>query len=117
MANTTNRQSNNRVFFYLHGAIPEDYPGLVNSTLTLRSNFQGDDYEFSQKLSDVELVSVRKEGVYGGPLKLGGNEIVGDQEIMHWGRPKSEKVYIEVVARLPDQRVLFAFEADIELII
>jgi hypothetical protein len=50
-------------------------------------------------------------------LKIGGNEIVGDQEIMHWGRPKVEQVYIEVVARLPDERVLFAFEADVELAI
>jgi hypothetical protein len=30
------RQHNNRVFFYLHGAIIEDYPGLENSLFLLR---------------------------------------------------------------------------------
>lgn len=65
----------------------------------------------------METLTVRREGVYGGPLKAYGNEIVGDQEIMHWGRRKTEQVYIEVVARLPDERILFAFEADVEFTI
>ncbi|ORY03677.1 hypothetical protein BCR34DRAFT_605164 [Clohesyomyces aquaticus] len=33
------KRNNTRVFFYLQGFIAEDYAGLENSTLTLRSKF------------------------------------------------------------------------------
>lgn len=109
-----NRHDNNRVFFYLAGTIPKHYPELANCTLTLRSKYQGEEYEFTHRLSDARIVTVRKDGIYGGPLKFGTNEIVGDQELMHWGPRKTVQFYLEVLARLPDERLLFAFEADLE---
>lgn len=107
---------NRRVFFYLGGAVTRDYPGLANSTLSIRTKFldqpETPEYEYTNKISDFKLVTVRHDGAYGGPLVVGGNELVGDQELFHFGSdPETSEIEIEAVAKLPDGRVLFAFEA------
>jgi hypothetical protein len=44
-----------------------------------------------------------------------GNEIVSDIEVGHCGGPKTVHFLVEAVARLPDQRILFAIGADVQL--
>lgn len=56
-----------------------------------------------------------EEYAYGGPLVKGPNEIVGDFPVLHIGFDHGTMKWdIEVVARLPDDRILFAFEARVE---
>jgi hypothetical protein len=43
------------------------------------------------------------------------NETVGGLEILHWRGPDALNFYIEAVVRLSDQRILFAFEADVDV--
>ncbi|KAF2866905.1 hypothetical protein BDV95DRAFT_598435 [Massariosphaeria phaeospora] len=111
----------NRIFFYLGGSIAHEYPGLANSTLTVivKSPATGAEYKGTRKISEAWLVTVRREdGAYGGPLVVGQNELVGDQELPfgfgHAGHGV-EAVDVEVVGRLPDGRVLFGFEARVEM--
>lgn len=55
------------------------------------------------------------EYTYGGPLVLGRNEMVGDFHVLHfWSDHGTELWDIEVVARLPDSKILFSFGGRIE---
>lgn len=112
------RHVDNRVFFYLRVYVNDHFPELANATLTLRSKIDGKEFEWKKLLSKAGIVYVRpkhEHECYGRPLQIGGNELVGDQELFHWGGPKTVNFWIEVDVRLPDQRVLFAFAADVEM--
>ncbi|KAF2111229.1 hypothetical protein BDV96DRAFT_603343 [Lophiotrema nucula] len=105
-----------RVFFYLRGTIYDEPSELANATLTLRAQMADEppnpDWEFTNKIRDFKVVTVRHDGIYGGPLTTWGNELVGVQDLFHFGHdPETTEVTIEAVARLPDERILFAFAA------
>jgi hypothetical protein len=52
------------------------------------------------------------EARYGGPLIEGINEMVGDYINLQFGPDHGRiEADVEVIARLPDERVLFAFQA------
>jgi hypothetical protein len=107
------------MFFYMLGDTgPRNLPGLANATLELwasRVNFPDEpEYTVKRNLSDFNPFSVRNayDFTYGGPLVPGINEIVGDLYFMDIGPGHGIVVLdMEAVARLPDERVLFAFEA------
>lgn len=93
-----------------------EYPDLANSTLKIRAEFSNDDYvfEMEDKISENKVVTVRHGHQYGGPLTYGPNEIVGDLPFGRLGGGDEEvELKIEVMARLPDKRVLFAFEGKV----
>jgi hypothetical protein len=74
-------------------------------------------YFFKNKISDFRLFTVRNIEGYtrGGPLVKGSNEIVGDFLVLCIGQDHGNMAWdIEAVARLPDHRILFAFEARVE---
>ncbi|KAF2647414.1 hypothetical protein K491DRAFT_685549 [Lophiostoma macrostomum CBS 122681] len=108
-----------RIFFYMLGNTgPQDLPGLANATIELwanRVNFPDEpEYTVKRNLSDLKPFSVRSwdDAEYGGPLIPGINEIVGDLWFMDLGPGHGTVVLdVEAVARLPDGKVLFAFEA------
>lgn len=113
-----NGRSDNRVFFYLRGYVNTPLPGLENATLTLRSKISGEEFEYTTKTSESKAITLRSDhGIYGGPLKMYGNVLVGDVELFHFMGPKVVSFYIEVDARLPDGRVLISFGADLEMTI
>jgi hypothetical protein len=119
-ANTTERDQDTRVFFYMRCYVKYNLPGLENATLTLRSIFEGTGSENTQLINGHRAFPVRdrsKDRVYqyDRPLVKYANEIVGDFEILHWRGPDVLNFYIEAVAKLPDQRILFAFEADVDV--
>lgn len=93
-------------------------PELANATLTLRSRIDRGEYGYTKLLSEAGIIYQSpqdKDESCGGPLRIGGNELLGDQELFHWGTPKTVNFWIEADARLPDQRVFFAFAADVEI--
>jgi hypothetical protein len=101
-------------FIYLRGYVNTTLPGLENATLTLRSKISDGEFEHTMKLSESKAVTLRSDhGVYGGPLKMYGNVLVGDVGLFHSMGPKVVPSYIEVDARLPDERLLFASGADL----
>ncbi|KAF1948652.1 hypothetical protein CC80DRAFT_511206 [Byssothecium circinans] len=104
-----------RVFFYLSGFIIPKYPlpppshSLINATLTLRMRFTDGDTESpnqewnaTRKITEFPFVSVRRVGIYGGPLLYGWNEVVGDVGLMHdpWNKVKTREVEAEAEARM-----------------
>jgi hypothetical protein len=71
-------------------------------------------YEYKNKISDFGLFFVRDQWAprYGGPLLEGINEIVGDFFNLQYGHDHGTvEALVRAIARLPDDRVLFAFEA------
>ena len=97
-------------------------PGLANATLEIHANLPGDDddndtYFFKNKISDFKLFTVRdeREHTYGGPLVMGADEMVGDFFVLDF-EPGHGTVQwdVEAIARLPDDRILFAFEAAVK---
>lgn len=118
--------SYHRIFFYLQGTTGTQHlPGLSNATLSLSmrhqrfensdsSPVQDSNYTVTHNISDFKLFTVRKvpEFEYGGPLVPGLNEMVGDLPLLNLEPGRAVCVDdVEAVARLPDGRVLFAFEA------
>ncbi|OAL04760.1 hypothetical protein IQ06DRAFT_290785 [Phaeosphaeriaceae sp. SRC1lsM3a] len=99
----------------MRGFVDRDLPNLAFSTLTLKTVFHGDVYEVTQRISDHSVFSWRRDGVYGGPSVKGENVLVGDMGIGHWGKAQNVSIYAEAVARLPDQRVLWAIEAEVDV--
>lgn len=74
--------------------------------------------EYTKLLSEAGISYLRpqdEDESCVGPLRIGGNELLGDQELFHWGRPKIVNFWIEADARLPDERVLFAFAVYLEM--
>lgn len=79
-----------------------------------RSPVQDSNYTVTHNISDFKLFTVRRipEFVYGGPLVPGINEMVGDLPLLNLEPGRAVCVDdVEAVARLPDERILFAFEA------
>ncbi|KAF2786099.1 hypothetical protein K505DRAFT_290301 [Melanomma pulvis-pyrius CBS 109.77] len=114
--------SDHRVFFYLRGDTgTRDLPGLSNATLEIwAQQTSGEDkpeYTIKKKLSDFKPFTARNEDdyTYGGPLIKGSNEIVGDLWLIAWDPEGHRTVDLDIkaVARMPDDRVLFAFEASV----
>jgi hypothetical protein len=115
--------SNQRIFFYLRGSLytTPDLPDLANATLELHiSETNHNDtqpYFHKNKISEFGLFTVRfeeEEGrKYGGPLVQGHvNELVGDFFMFNGGRDHGHGEWnIEAVAKLPNEDILFAFEA------
>jgi hypothetical protein len=69
---------------------------------------------YKNKISNFRLFYVRDlwEGRYGGLLVEGINEMVGNYINLHFGPDHGMiEADVKVIARLPDERVLFAFEA------
>lgn len=98
-----------------------DLPGLANATVEFHINLadyenDGDTYFAKRKISDIRLFAVRDEArdTYGGPLLPGTNEIVGDSFVLHFGHDHGTAEWdMEVVAKLPNGGILFAFEGRI----
>jgi hypothetical protein len=77
-----------------------------------------DYYFFKRKISKFRLFTVRDEMeyTYGGPFLPGPNELVGDFFMLDIDPEPGSAVWdIEVVGRLPDDKILFAFEARVEI--
>lgn len=121
-----NGDSYHRIFFYLRGTTGTQHlPGLPNATLSFymrHRRFKDDDsspvqdsnYTVTHDISDFKIFTVRKvpEFEYGGSLVPGLNEMVGDLPLLNLIPGSAFCVDdVEAVARLPDRRVLFAFEA------
>ncbi|KAF2175851.1 hypothetical protein K469DRAFT_701401 [Zopfia rhizophila CBS 207.26] len=108
-----------RIFFCLRGDTGTgDLLGLADATLELwanRVNFEDEpEYTIKKNISDFKPFTVRNEDdyTYGGPLVQGINEMVGDMYLLDLGPDHGiVALDIEAVARLPDDRILFAFEA------
>jgi hypothetical protein len=69
-------------------------------------------YFFKRKISDFGVFIVRDPDTYtyGGPLVPGSNEIVGDVFNMNIGFDHGTAMWdVEAIAKLPDERILFAF--------
>jgi hypothetical protein len=112
------RRLDTGVFYYLRGYVNVLLPGLENSTLTIRTKIKGEEFEKTKKLSEAKIVTLRDdEGVYGGPLRMYGNELVGDVELYHFKGPTLVPFRIEVITRLPDDRVLSSSGAELEMIV
>jgi hypothetical protein len=123
--------SNHRIFFYLSGHTQHfaNLPGPVNATLELHINppdhdIHDDDFYFAKaKIAGFGLLTVRRDGdeadnlmKYGGPLRAGDNEMVGD--LFMYDLDPQPGVYVwdvEVVARLMGGRLLWAFAARVEI--
>lgn len=114
------KRSDHRIFFYLRGDTGRHrLPGLADATLELWAHMVNRDdmpeYTIKKKISDFKPFTVRNEDdyTYGGPLIQGVNEILADMWLTAWDPEGHGTVVfdIEAVARLPDERILFAFEA------
>ena len=108
------QNSGPRFFGYLNGHVP-DVPGLDDARLKIGSELNGKKSSHEDKLSDFPQIVVRIDRHwYGGPLKPGLVELIGDyffpREFVETG------TYIfRLESWLPDGRVLFCFEATLFL--
>lgn len=97
--------------------------GLEDATIELHINLPDhdpndeDDYFFKCKIYEFPLAPVRdpNDRIYGGSFRKGRfNEMIGDLHLLQPGLQPGHGVMdwvIEVVARLPDDRILFSFQA------
>ncbi|KAF2815429.1 uncharacterized protein BDZ99DRAFT_567270 [Mytilinidion resinicola] len=93
---------NKRVFFWLESYIPA-LPGLENATLLtkMKAPDRPDIIETEAKISNFKAVVVRRDLVYGGPLKEDGNEMLADFWL--WGPAIHTGNHMcEAVAKLPN---------------
>jgi hypothetical protein len=113
-----NRKRDERCFFYLNGYVP-DVDGLSDARLKvsiLRKDLDNEEqFVLALPLDRFSHIVVRKDEKYGGPLRPGRVELIGDYMIysMFFER---HNYTIRAEAFLPDDRVLFSFEGPLLLL-
>lgn len=106
--------SDSRFFTYLDGWAP-DVPGLDDARLKFIATLNGTDSLVAEhKLSDFPNIVVRKDHKYGGPLKPGRVELIGDGFIPGMF-VKTGNYTFRAESWLPDRRLLFCFKASLFL--
>lgn len=93
----------------------DEFIGLEEATLNITVSFAdnyGPQLSFEEKIPDIPEIVVRRDDKYGGPLKLGTNEMLFDHFLLVYPLLDAFNCTVEAIARLPDQRMLFSFAQD-----
>ena len=88
--------------------------GLGDARLKLSLTLNATKHTYEDKLSNIPRIVIRKDNKYGGPLKPGRVELIGDY-VLPGMFVETGNYTIRAELLLPDGRVLFCIEASLYL--